>query len=90
LARREGPANSQRVPTNPRTDFFDVFRTKQFSPLKKPFSAAGEAVLKQLPIKLSGPIKQRSSVMSALLTLIYHEFCKARLAEMRKHILVDY
>ena len=24
--------------------------------------------------------------MSALLTLIYHEFCKARLAEMRKHL----
>jgi hypothetical protein len=35
-------------------------------------------------------IKQRSSVMSALLTLIYQEFCKARLAEMRKQRLVGY
>jgi len=26
--------------------------------------------------------------MSALLTLVYHEFCKARLAEMRKQHLV--
>jgi hypothetical protein len=29
-------------------------------------------------------IKQRSTVMSAFLTAIYHEFCKARLAEMRQ------
>jgi len=50
----------------------------------------GEAALKQLPIKLSALIKQRSSVMSALLTLIYHEFCKACLAEMRKQHLVRY
>jgi hypothetical protein len=52
--------------------------------------AGGEAALKQLPIKLSALIKQRSSVMSALLTLIYHEFCKACLAEMRKQHLVRY
>jgi hypothetical protein len=52
--------------------------------------AGGEAALKQLPIKLSALIKQRSSVMSALLTLIYHEFCKARLAEMRKHLFLGY
>jgi hypothetical protein len=52
--------------------------------------AGGEAALKQLPIKLSAVIKQRSSVMSALLTLIYHEFCRACLAGMRKHHLVGY
>jgi hypothetical protein len=32
-------------------------------------------------------IKQRSSVMLAILTLIYREFCIARLAEMGKHHL---
>jgi hypothetical protein len=50
----------------------------------------GEAALKQLSINLSALIKQCSSVMSALLTLIYHEFCKVRLAEMRKHHQVGY
>jgi hypothetical protein len=29
-------------------------------------------------------IKQWSSVMSAIITLLYREYCKARLAEMRK------
>jgi hypothetical protein len=52
--------------------------------------AGGEAALKQLSINLSALMKQRSSVMSALLTLIYHEFCKACLAEMRKHHQVGY
>jgi hypothetical protein len=32
-------------------------------------------------------IKQRSSVMAALLNLIYREFCIARLAEMGKRHL---
>jgi hypothetical protein len=37
----------------------------------------------------SAVIRQRSSVMSALLNLIYREFCIARLAEMGKHHLGD-
>jgi hypothetical protein len=34
-----------------------------------------------------GKDQQRSSVMSTFLTLIYREFCRARLAEMRKQHL---
>jgi hypothetical protein len=35
-------------------------------------------------IKLAGNDQQRSSIMSAILTLIYREYCKARLAEIAK------
>jgi hypothetical protein len=52
--------------------------------------AGGEAALTQFPNQAFHTDQQRSSVMSAFLTLIYHEFCKGRLAEMRKHRLVDY
>jgi hypothetical protein len=32
-------------------------------------------------------IKQRSSIMLAFFTMLYREYCRARLAEMRKYQL---
>jgi hypothetical protein len=60
---------------------------KHFFLLKKPFFESGEDGRKQARANIEAVIKQRSSVMSAFLTLIYREYCKARLAEMRKHHL---
>jgi hypothetical protein len=33
-------------------------------------------------------IKQRGSIMPALFDLLYREYCRARLAEMRKQLLI--
>jgi hypothetical protein len=61
-----------------------VFRTKQVSPPKKPFWESCEDALKRSPASLSCIDQQWSSVMLAILGIIYREFCKARLAEMRQ------
>ena len=35
----------------------------------------------------NGVIQQRSSIMLAFFTMLYREYCRARLAEMRKYQL---
>jgi hypothetical protein len=35
----------------------------------------------------NGVIQQRSSIMMAFFTMLYREYCRARLAEMRKYQL---
>ena len=60
---------------------------KQFSPLTKPFWGDGEERRKWVTIKMAGVIKQWSSVMLAFFTMLYREYCRARLAEMRRHRL---
>jgi hypothetical protein len=42
---------------------------------------------KRTPVRIGGNDQQWSSIMSALLTLIYREYCRARLAEMHRHRL---
>jgi hypothetical protein len=32
--------------------------------------------------------KQRGSIMPAVFDMLYHEYCRARLAEMRKQLLI--
>jgi hypothetical protein len=39
---------------------------------------------KRTPVTIAPNDQQRSSVMSAFLTLIYREYCRARLAEMQR------
>jgi hypothetical protein len=34
-------------------------------------------------------IKQRGQIMSALFDILYREYCRARLAEMRKQLLIS-
>jgi hypothetical protein len=63
--------------------FFNVFRTKQISPPKKPFWESCEDAQKRSPASLACIDQQWSSIMLATLSIIYREFCKARLAEMR-------
>jgi hypothetical protein len=60
---------------------------KPFKPAKKPFLPDGEDSRKSNPCNLVCLVKQWSSIMSALITLIYREYCRARLAEMRKHLI---
>jgi hypothetical protein len=33
-------------------------------------------------------IKQRGSIMPLVFDMLYHEYCRARLAEMRKQLLI--
>ncbi len=34
-------------------------------------------------------IKRRGSIMPAIFDFLYHEYCRARLAEMRKQLLIS-
>jgi len=62
--------------------------TKPFAAPTKPFSCLGEDVLKRGSDPLTiNAIKQRSSIMLAFFTMLYREYCRARLAEMRKYQL---
>jgi hypothetical protein len=38
---------------------------------------------------LTVQIKQRGSIMPAILDILYREYCRARLAEMRKQLLIS-
>jgi hypothetical protein len=49
----------------------------------KPFSSGREIVLKQ-PRAMVGDDQQWSSIMWALISILYREYCRARLAEMRR------
>ncbi|MGB9116195.1 hypothetical protein [Bradyrhizobium sp.] len=50
--------------------------------------AAHEDGPKRKPVMIARNDQQRSSVMPAFLTLIYREYCKARLAEMKEKALL--
>jgi hypothetical protein len=52
--------------------------------VQKLFLSIGEESPKQIRITLRLSDQQRGSIMSALISLLYREYCKARLAEMRK------
>jgi hypothetical protein len=54
----------------------------------KPFSAGGTLSRKRTPVSITTNDEQWSSVMSAILTFIYREFCLARIAEIRRHPVV--
>ena len=53
----------------------------------KSFCASGEDGRKWAIANMTTVIKQRSSIMLAFFTMLYHEYCRARLAEMRKYQL---
>jgi len=59
--------------------------SNRFETVPKPVCRSYEAVAKPdfawMPLEM---IKQRGAIMSALLNLIYREYCLARLAEMRR------
>jgi hypothetical protein len=67
--------------------FLPRVATKQFPWPKKPFFESGEDSRKSSPPTMAAVDQQRSSVMAALINLIYREFCIARLAEMGKRHL---
>lgn len=54
--------------------------------------AGCEVAMKRSPIELArvDQTTEFGHVISVFLSLIYREFCKARLAEMRKHQLAGY
>jgi hypothetical protein len=63
---------------------------------RKPFSSLDEAIFRArrrrpetIPIQASRMIKQRSSVMPTIFDLLYREYCRARLAEMRQQLLIQ-
>jgi len=60
------------------------FPTKELSVLKKPFSRTREVRRQRLAGTMAAWVKITGSVMSAFFTLIYQEYCRARLAEMLK------
>jgi hypothetical protein len=53
----------------------------------KSFYASGEDGRKQVIATMRVVVKQRSSIMLAFFTMLYREYCRARLAEMRKYQL---
>jgi hypothetical protein len=58
--------------------------TKQAAVRTKPYLRARADTLKPTPdIKRS--IKQRGAIMWKLLSLLYREYCRVRLAEIRKY-----
>jgi hypothetical protein len=54
----------------------------------KPFSAGRNAGWKRSAPSIVVADQARSSVMSALINLLYREYCRARLMEMRKQHLI--
>lgn len=70
--------------TEARSNFAARLFTKPFSMATKPFPAVDENGRKQRSRNMPALVKRWSSIMSALITLIYREYCLARLAEMRK------
>ena len=59
-------------------------RRNHFGAAKKPFLASDAVTPKRLPVRVVTLIKQRGSVMWTVLSLIYRQYCWARLMEMRK------
>ena len=53
----------------------------------KPFSEASEKALKRKGPSLQGVIKRWGSIMWAIITFLYRQYCLARLAEMRRYRL---
>jgi hypothetical protein len=64
-----------------------ICRMKPFSSPEETISALDENGRKQRSGKPKQLVKQRSSIMSAILTLFYRAYCLARLTEMRRHHL---
>jgi hypothetical protein len=57
--------------------------TKQIRAPRKPFSAAREAGRKLARDSVPLRLFERGSVMWTLINMLYQEYCRARLAEMR-------
>jgi hypothetical protein len=57
-------------------------------PTAKPFSSFAEDVWKQAAPMFASVTQQRGSVMWSLINALYREYCRARLAEMRRFELI--
>jgi hypothetical protein len=58
--------------------------TKQCCGADETISQVGEGTPKRAP-DIKPPIKQRGAIMWTLISLLYREYCRARLAEIRKY-----
>jgi hypothetical protein len=61
---------------------------KPFRSSAKSFSAPCEDGPKRSSVSMTALIKQRSSIMPTVFDALYREYCRARLAEMRKQLLL--
>jgi hypothetical protein len=70
-------------PRRPRLDPA-AFPTKPFLNCQETISAGGAMTPKRMPASFTDTDQQRSSIMWTVLSLIYRQYCWARLMEMRK------
>jgi hypothetical protein len=79
--RRDSSSNITATPL-PR-ELAAVFRQGNCDPVHNLLSKKDDS------LELMVQIKQRGQIMSALFDILYREYCRARLAEMRKQLLIS-
>ena len=83
-ARSAGPTSCPPVPRNPVKPLRGRLPTKHEDPVAKPFFRLGEEILQHERPNMVRWHQRRGQVMWAILNLLYREYCRIRLDEMRK------